>query len=44
MIAAYLKRENEPLSFTPLHRLEFRNSVRLMVRRRQQRGEVDLFA
>ena len=42
MIAAYLKREDEPLPFTPLHRLEFRNAIRLMVHRRHQRGEVDL--
>ena len=39
MIAAYLKREDEPLPFTPLHRLEFRNAIRLMVHRRHQRGE-----
>ncbi len=42
MIAAYLEREDEPLPFTPLHRLEFRNAVRLMVHRRRQRGEVNL--
>ena len=42
MIAAYLRREDEPLPFTPLHRLEFRNAIRLMVHRRHQRGEVDL--
>lgn len=42
MIAAYIQREDEPLPFTPLHRLEFRNAIRLMVHRRRQRGEVDL--
>jgi hypothetical protein len=42
IVAAYLKREDEPLPFTPLHRLEFRNAVRLMVHRRRQRGEVNL--
>ncbi len=42
MIATYLRRENEPLPFTPLHRLEFRNAIRLMVHRRHQRGEVNI--
>ena len=34
MIAAYLKREDEPLPFTPLHCLEFRNAIQIMVHRR----------
>lgn len=42
LIAVYLSREEEPLPFTPLHRLEFRNAVRLMLHRRRQRDEVDL--
>ncbi|MEW6305713.1 MAG: hypothetical protein AB1705_19720 [Verrucomicrobiota bacterium] len=42
LLSAYLDREQEPLPFTPLHRLEFRNAIRLMVHRRRQRGEIDL--
>jgi len=42
LVARYLDREGEPLPFTPLHRLEFRNAIRLMVYRRKQPGEVDL--
>jgi predicted nucleic acid-binding protein len=38
----YLRLENEPLPFTPLHRLEFRNAIRLMVYRRRQPGELPL--
>lgn len=38
----YLQRETEPLPFTPLHRLEFRNAIRLMVFRRKHRGEIAL--
>lgn len=41
-IADYLRLEDEPMPFTPLHRLEFRNALRLMVYRRKQAGELPL--
>ena len=42
LVTQYLGREREALPFTPLHRLEFRNAIRLMVYRRNQPGEVNL--
>jgi predicted nucleic acid-binding protein len=42
LVAQYLQREEEPLPFTPLHRLEFRNALRLMAYRRKEPGELNL--
>jgi predicted nucleic acid-binding protein len=42
LVTQYLEREQEPLPYTPLHRLEFRNAIRLMVYRRTQAGELCL--
>jgi len=35
---AWMKRRNAPLPFTPLHRHEMRNAIRLAVRRKQLGG------
>jgi predicted nucleic acid-binding protein len=42
VVGRYLDRELDPLPFTTLHRLEFRNALRLMVYRRKQPGEANL--
>jgi predicted nucleic acid-binding protein len=42
LVDDYLRREDEALPFTPLHRLEFRNAIRLAVFRSGQAGEVRL--
>lgn len=42
LVEEHLQRHNEPLPFTPLHRLEFRNAIRLAVFRGGQPGELRL--
>ena len=44
LMRRHLDHQGELLPFTPLHRLEFRNAIRLMVHRRKQPGEVNLSA
>lgn len=39
LLADFLRRHDEPLPFTPLHRLEFRNAIRLAVFRQAEPGE-----
>ncbi len=42
VLAEFLKRNDEALPFTPLHRLEFRNAIRLTVFRQTEPGEPSL--
>ena len=42
ILADFLRRHDEALPFTPLHRLEFRNAIRLAVFRRADPGEISL--
>lgn len=40
ILAEFLRRNDEALPFTPLHRLEFRNAIRLAVFRQAEPGEI----
>ncbi|MEQ2008907.1 MAG: PIN domain-containing protein [Limisphaerales bacterium] len=42
LLADFLRRHDEALPFTPLHRLEFRNAIRLAVFRQAEPGERSL--
>ena len=42
VLADFLRRHDEALPFTPLHRLEFRNAIRLAVFRRAEPGELSI--
>ena len=42
VLADFLRRHDEALPFTPLHRLEFRNAIRLAVFRQAEPGELSL--
>ena len=42
LLADYLRRQDEAFPFTPLHRLEFRNAIRLAVFRQAEPGERSL--
>ncbi|MBI5799583.1 MAG: PIN domain-containing protein [Verrucomicrobia bacterium] len=42
LLADFLRKQDEALPFTPLHRLEFRNAIRLAVFRQAEPGELSL--
>lgn len=42
LLADHLRKHDEALPFTPLHRLEFRNAIRLAVFRQAEPGELSL--
>lgn len=44
LLADFLRKHDEALAFTPLHRLEFRNAIRLAVFRQGEPGERSLDA